>query len=58
MFVNGLFSSTKSVMMSYFADVYTPEEFGQRQPVFGMAMLTGGAAGGIFGGIIIAATVT
>jgi MFS family permease len=56
MFVNGLFSGTKSVMMSYFADVYTPEEFGSKQPIFGMFLLTGGTAGGIFGGIFIAAT--
>ena len=56
MFVNGLFSGTKSVMMSYFADVYSPEEFGAKQPIFGMFALTGGTAGGIFGGIFIAAT--
>jgi len=56
MFVNGLFSGTKSVMMAYLADVYTPEEFGQKQPLFGMCILTGGSAGGILGGIVIAAT--
>ena len=56
MFVNGLFSGTKSVMMSYFADIYSPEEFGKKQPIFGMFTLTGGTAGGIFGGIFIAAT--
>ena len=56
MFVNGLFSGTKGVMMSYFADVYSPEEFGSKQPIFGMFALTGGTAGGICGGIFIAAT--
>lgn len=56
MFINGLFSGTKSVMMSYFADVYTPEEFGSKQPLFGMFVLTGGTAGGLFGGIIIGAS--
>ena len=56
MFVNGLFSGTKSVMTAYFADVYSAEEFGAKQPIFGMAVLTGGTAGGIFGGIIISAS--
>ena len=31
-----LLAGTKSVMIAYMADVYTPEEFGQKQPIFGM----------------------
>jgi len=56
MFINGLFSGTKSVMMAYLADVYSPEEFGQKQPIMGLCMLIGGSSGGIFGGIVISAT--
>ena len=56
MFINGLFSGTKSVMTAYLADVYAPEEFQQKQPILGLCMLVGGSSGGIFGGIVISAT--
>ena len=56
MFVNGLFSGTKGVMMSYLADVYSPAEFSKKQPVMGTFILFGGSGGGLLGGVIISAT--